>query len=209
MTRVLACLLLLWASLAQGQVRIESDRQGVETGNSFTVRVKAQDLSGIYGMDLALSYPAEQVDPVDAAPDRTGAQVQPAPAWGENAFVAANRFEATNGLHTLVLARIAPADPLSGDLLLWEGRFEATRAGKADFTLNRLEFGTREGEKIQPEISTGSASVNIGSGSATTDTSGSEPPVRDINWLHLALAGLGLVIVVLLVVIYRLSRRSG
>ncbi len=78
-----------------------------------------ENMHGLYGIDVTLTFDATAVNVVDADPDRPGVQIEPGPLFaGRQFFVAENQVtvdEATGqGTVTFAVALLNPSEPIDG-----------------------------------------------------------------------------------------------
>jgi len=96
------------------------------------VDVVAHGMPPVYGAELRLSFDPERLRALDAS-ERQGVQARPGSAWGGDGefFVARNDIDNEAGAVVFAVSRMAPAGPLTGDLVLLSVTF-AVREGPAE-----------------------------------------------------------------------------
>lgn len=134
--------LCLSATVSAEQLLLsELDRDGIRW-----VIVSAEQLQPFYGIDIEMSYSADQLDVVSAV-DNPVAQVTPGALLQQGAFTIVNRVDTKTGTIRYAVSVLNPAPAVEGRGVLFSIPFRAKGKESGEFKIARAETGSRNGEK--------------------------------------------------------------
>lgn len=119
----------------------ELDQDGIRW-----VIVSAEQLQPFYGIDIEMSYSADRLVLVSAA-DSPVSQVVPGTLLNQDAFTIVNRVDVRTGTIRYAVSVLHPASAIEGSGVLFSIPFRAKGKESGEFTIARIETGSRDGEK--------------------------------------------------------------
>jgi hypothetical protein len=130
-------------------------------GQQGTVHLLVEDVQGLYGLELRLTFDPEIVKVTDADPDVFGIQIKPADCW-KNGFVAVNRVENGDGRIDFAATRLRPEQAISGTLEILTITFDSRVIGASALKVVSAILSTREAEEISYRKQAGKIVVDAG-----------------------------------------------
>ncbi len=197
------------------------------TPGEHTVSVFVQEISPVYGADIRLAFDPNVLQVVDAdeATSETIVVAHGDFLTANPEFVLRNQANNQTGQIEYALVLVNPAEPVQGGGLLAQITFRARASAQTEVKLMQAQFGTREGDVIEPALaeavqfsvtSSGETSVELTSAealSSTTfvpnkETEGPEEGAFPIQWLIAGAVVIVLVLFLLIMIVSRQLKRS-
>jgi LysM repeat protein len=162
--------------LAQDTVTtIDPSSSEVAVGATTTVDIRVENVTGLYGAEVHLTFDPAVVEVVDANAGEDGVQIQPGTLLSPD-FTAENAVDHVNGRIDFAIAQMAPHEPVSGSGVLatitLRGKAAGTSALSFSTTLPTLPviLSDRDGEPISTGTQDGSVVVTGGQAPTPTET---------------------------------------
>lgn len=137
----------------------------VPVGGTFTVTLYVEDVQGLYGVDVRLSFDTAILQVVDAAPATAGIQIAPLNTFLQPDFVvrrkACNGVDPTDadctgpGLVWYAATQVSPSEAVSGSGPLAAVTFRRIQPGDTVLKVIHHELVTRQGGSIPSETRDG------------------------------------------------------
>jgi general secretion pathway protein D len=152
----------------------------IRVGQTIDVSAVVQGVSGLFGIDVRLSFNPAVLQVVDADAATPGVQATPGQCPHPD-FVAKN--EADNGAGTVwyAVTQLRPREPFSGSGTILTVRFKAKAGGTSMVTLSSVQLVDANGLEIQRTITSGSQIV----------VPATPPEIPEPGALVLLISGLG------------------
>ena len=132
-------------------VRFDAPSTPVAVGSTFTVKVQLDQVKGLVGDDVRISYDPAVLEVQDADPAKSGIEV----ALGtflKPDFVAQNLVTAEQGKINFVVAQLSPNQPVSGSGILATVTFKAKAAGSSPLTFDLVNLADAAGTPIDHAV---------------------------------------------------------
>ena len=125
-------------------VRVSPDYQEVDPGETFSVAIEIDNVTDLYGFDVAISY-----DPAAIALDRV--------EYGDFLEIGIGLLaDEAPGTARCILSQTSPQEPKSGSGTLCIFYFVAGDSdGESDLTFNLIELSDRDGKILTTETANG------------------------------------------------------
>jgi hypothetical protein len=140
----------------------------VVLNQTMDVAVQVQDVTGLYGVDIAFTFDPAFVEVVDAYPATGGLQV----ALGtflDVGFVFVNTVDNGTGAARFAMTQLNPSQAKNGTGALIVVRLRGKQTGVSPLTLTSVQLAGRDGTRISATLLSGVVEVvNTGSGSTAT-----------------------------------------
>jgi len=147
----LVCLALIpnVEGAAQGDaiVRIVPSESKIWRGQTTTVDVQVEQISGLYGIELHLRFDPTVLQVVDAFPDAEGVQVEPG-AFPKPDFVVQNKVDNTAGTIDYAATQIPPTLPAEGAGTALRVTLVARRAQETTIEFRQFLLADNAGRNI-------------------------------------------------------------
>ncbi|MGQ9501560.1 MAG: LysM peptidoglycan-binding domain-containing protein [Anaerolineae bacterium] len=160
------------AMQAGALVRVQPVNQQVAVGQSATVEIRIENVSGLYAADVELRFNPAILQVQDADPGRDGVQIQPG-NFPSPDFVALNSADNATGVIRYALTQLPPKSPVSGSGLLATVVLRGQAAGTAELTFSIVNLANAQGQQL-PASSQGGTIIVGGGGPPPTLT---PPPI--------------------------------
>jgi LysM repeat protein len=165
--------------LGQGgtTVAVAPAQATIPCGQTAPVEIRINNVTGLYGVDVRVTYDPAIVEVVDANPTAPGIQVQPGnfPEVGNGAgMVQVNNVDPAQGTISYAAIRLNPAEPQSGSGVIATISFKAKATGNSPVSLAWVMLSDRNARPISAEMSNGQITVNCQGTAAPTSTT--KPP---------------------------------
>jgi len=142
-------------------VRIQPVSQQVAVGQTATIEIRIENVSGLYAADVELRFNPAVLQVQDADPGREGVQIQPG-NFPSPDFPAQNSADNAAGVIRYALTQLPPKSPVTGSGLLATVVFRGQAAGTADLTFSIVNLANAQGQQI-PASSQG-GNIIVGGG---------------------------------------------
>ena len=165
------------AAAMQGgtSVIISPASTAIDIGTTTTVEVQVQNVTGLYGVDIRLSFDPAKLEVVDANPGVAGVQIEPGPFLDVNqGFVAQNSADNAAGRINYAMTLLNPASPVDGSGTLMRITFRAKAEGESVISFLSALLSDRPGMQIPATTVPGTITVNP----AVAPTSTPLPPTE-------------------------------
>jgi hypothetical protein len=145
-------------------------------GGMFTVEVRIENVSNLYGADVRLQFDPSVVAVVDASPN-SGTQIYPGPFPDvvSQGFVAANSADNVTGEIHYAATLLRPAAPASGSGVLAQIVFRGLASGASPIRFVNAQLSDPEGVQIQVGTADGMLHVRQPGTPTPTATSTATP----------------------------------
>lgn len=199
--------------------------EGSPTAGEHTVSVFVQEISPVYGADIRLAFDPNVLQVVDAD-ESTPDIIEHGDFLTANPdFVLRNQANNQTGQIEYALVLVNPAEPVQGDGLLAKVTFRARASAQTEVSLTQAQFGTREGEVIEPALAeavefsvTASGETAVEPTSAEASSSTTFLPKEDTTtlvketfsteWLIAGAVAIALVLLLLIIIVWWQLKRS-
>ncbi len=159
--------------LAQGTtVIIDPQSSEVAVGNTTTVDIRIEDVTGLYGAEVHLTFDPALLEVVDGNSGMAGVQIQPG-TFPNPHFLAQNVVDQTAGKIHFAVSQGPGDDPVSGSGVLATITFQGEAAGTSAISFDNILLSDQEGESIAADTQDGSVTVT-GEETATPTATPSE-----------------------------------
>ena len=213
---LIAALLLLFALIAapaaaaQSGTVLRTDPPAISLapGAETSVALRFEEVEGLYGLEIHLTFDPALVEVVDADPDQAGVQIAAA-SWWQDGFVAANVADNETGRIDFAATLINPAEPRSGGDTFATITLRGKSGGSGALAIESAILASREAEVIPAELQDAALTVSgagqSADGAAAADQADGESSGfslrNNIVLIAVALCGLGAFAIALLVVV--------
>ncbi len=179
-----SCLALLLAllfsmpigyGLAQGtKVVIDPSSREMAVEATAPVDVVVENVTGLYGVEIHLTFDPALLEVVDVDPDEAGVQILPGEFLSPDVVVQ-NAVDQAAGRIDLSVSQMLPNEPVSGEGVLATILFLGKVAGTSAINFDSVLLSNQDGEPISADIQGGSVIVVLEETPTPTVTSTSEP----------------------------------
>lgn len=140
------------AGASEGQIRLLANPDTAAPGEIVHVDVVAENLPSVYGVEFKMTYPQNDLEPMDADPESEGVQLDMGNFFGsaDTLYILQNRIRLESGEIFFAASRLNPAPAADGSGLLARLKMKAVSEGKPAIRIEKLRFGTRDGKRIIP-----------------------------------------------------------
>ncbi|HOR00511.1 MAG TPA: cohesin domain-containing protein [Anaerolineae bacterium] len=176
---LLAGLLAAPGAAAQGGALVRPAPALVEVGEGLTaaVQVRVEDVQGLYGYDIRLSFDPAAVQVVDADPSTPGVQVLPGDLLRLD-LVARNTADNAAGTVWLAMAHLNPSPAVDGSGVACTVTLRGVAAGaRSPLAVSYARLATRDGREI-PATTQGAEVHVVGAAQAPATPTPAPPPPR-------------------------------
>jgi hypothetical protein len=215
MTKKLACLGILLimnvvnsvsysAQIRDGELILSLEKRSVlseEEAQELTVtvwvNVEVKDIPAVYGVDVALVFDAQKLQVIDVDKQRPGIQVAVGPFLkADRSFLLRNQADNRAGRFEYTMSLLNPAPEVKGDGLLLQIPIQLVAPSvTAKIAIEKIEFGTRSGDTVIPELKTSELVIGIG-----------EKPTKEFPYLLIAIL-VGVLILLSITVLWVVMRK--
>jgi LysM repeat protein len=155
--------------MAQGTTVLVDPSSGeVVVGATTAVNVRIENVSGLYGFEVHLTFNPALLEVVDADLGKAGVQVQPGTFLSPD-FVAQNQVDQAAGKIDFAVSQMAPSEPASGSGVLVIITFKGKAGGTSDISFGVL-LSDQDGKAINTNTQGGSVTVTGGPSPTPTNT---------------------------------------
>ena len=165
-------------ALADGvTVALVPSAASVPVGSTVTLDIQIQNITGLYGAEVRLSFDPARLQVQDALAYQTGVQIQPGtfpnPADG---FVAVNSADNAAGTIIYAMTLLAPAAPVSGTGVFARVVFQCVAGGSASVIFTSVSLLNNLTQPIP--AATQNATITITGGPSPTTAPPTATPTR-------------------------------
>jgi LysM repeat protein len=148
----------------------------VALGETTVVEVQVQDVEGLYGVDIRLSFDPSKLEVQDANSATAGVQIEPGPFLDvSQGFVAQNSADNTAGRINYAMTLLNPAEPKSGSGTLMRVTFKGIGEGESAISFLSALLSDRPGMQIPATTTGGTITVGPATGPTVTPTATTPP----------------------------------
>jgi len=153
---------------AAATVAISPASTSVALGQTTLVEVVVQNVTGLYGVDVRLSFDPTRLEVQDANPGVAGVQIEPGPFLDvSQGFVAQNTADNTQGRINYAMSLLSPAAPVNGTGVVMRITFKGIAAGQSAVTFASVLLSDRNGTQIPSTTVPGTVTVTAVQPTAT------------------------------------------
>lgn len=156
--------------IAQNQVttvlRLEPEAQQLNVNDSATVQIWVDDVTNLFGFDIALEFNPTILQVQDADPGQDGVQVQPGNLLSAD-IVVRNLVDNGTGNISYIVSQQAPSPAITGTGVLATINFTAIAGGNSDLIFTAAELSDTNGQSIPADRQSGQIIVSQPGGSPT------------------------------------------
>lgn len=148
----------VWGQNTEATLRVLPPALEITAGQTVDIAVAVEDVTELYGFDIAVAYDPAIVEVMDLDPEEDGIQL----ALGvflDPGFVIFNQADNSLGQLRLVMTQLSPSTPKSGDGNLVVIRFRGRQTGQTPLLLLTGELAQRDGTTFEPEWVDGELTV--------------------------------------------------
>jgi hypothetical protein len=130
----------------------------IRVGSTFTAHIRLDNVAGLTGVELQVTYDPAILEVQDADPGKDGVQA----AWGtflKPDFVVRN-LEPSQGTMSLAAVQLPPNQPATGSGVLAAITFKAKAAGSSPLAFDLVNLSTSDGTPIKCALQ--NAEVRVG-----------------------------------------------
>jgi LysM repeat protein len=165
-------------ALADGvTVALVPSAASVPVGSTVTLDIQIQNVTGLYGAEVRLSFDPTRLQVQDALAYQTGVQIQPGtfpnPADG---FVAVNSADNASGTIIYAMTLLAPAAPVSGSGVFARVVFQGVAGGSASVIFTSVSLLNNLTQPIP--AATQNATITVTGGPTATTAPPTATPTR-------------------------------
>lgn len=154
--------------LAQGiTVVISPSSHEIDVGTTTTVDIRIENVTGLYGGEVHLTFDPTLVEVVDADAGTAGVQIQPG-TFLKADFTAQNVVDQEAGKIDFAISQMAPNEAVSGSGVFATVTFQGKASGTSAISFVSAILSSQEGEAISH--STQNGNVVVGATPTPTDT---------------------------------------
>lgn len=181
-TTILALVLvgaLMPAPFAQATttiVRFDPAATTLSIGQTVTVNVRIDDVVGLAGDEIHMSYNPSILEVQDADPAQAGVQITIG-SFLHPDYVALHSVDPAQGKIDLSVLQLPPRPPVSGSGVLATITFKAIGNGTSPLTFNSVLLSTSSAEPIYASLQNGQVTVGGGAGPTPTPAPPTPTPV--------------------------------
>ena len=156
--------------VAQGtMVTIDPQGSEVTVGTTTTVNIRIENVTGLYGAEVHLTFDPALLEVVDANPALDGVQIQPgtflSPDW-----TGQNRVDQEAGTIDFAISQAPPHEPVSDSGVLASITFRGQAAGTGAINFTNAILSDRDAQPISADTQGGSITVTGGETPTPTAT---------------------------------------
>jgi hypothetical protein len=129
-------------------VRFDLPATPVAAGSVFAVKVQLDNVSGLAGDEVRISYNPAILEVQDSDPSQTGVQVK-LESFLKPDFVAQNLVESDEGRVSFAAVQLPPNRPVSGSGVLATIAFKAKTGGSSPLTFDTVLLSGENGTSIK------------------------------------------------------------
>jgi LysM repeat protein len=158
-------------------VSVTPAQSSVDCGETTPVEVRINNVTGLYGVDVRVTYDPAIVEVVDANAASPGIQVQPGnfPDVANGAgMVQVNNVDPAQGTISYAAIRLNPAPAQDGSGVIFTVTFKGKVAGPSPVSLAWVMLSDRNARPIAAELSNGS--ITVACEGTPPPTSTTKPP---------------------------------
>ena len=126
-----------------------------------TADVYIQDVVGLYGADVQLSFDASMVQVLDENPNVSGIQIQPLASFLHPDFVILNAADNVAGTIRYAVTQLNPTSPATGSGSLMRFRFQALQPGSFTIQFLRHDLADRNGQTIANTVASCPVTISV------------------------------------------------
>ena len=138
-------------------------------GATTTVDIKIENVEGLYGAEVHLTFSPELLEVVDAEPGVTGVQIQ-AGTFLSPDFVGQHTIDQAAGKIDFAIAQMPPNEPVSGSGVLAKITFKGKAAGTSPINFITVFLANQGGDEITVAAQNGNITVIAGDTPTPTAT---------------------------------------
>jgi len=189
------------AQIQSGEVILSSEKRSVPSEEAqeqtVWVNVEVKDIPAVYGVDVALVFDAQKLRVIDVDKKRQGIQVAAGPFLkADRFFLLRNKADNRVGRFEYTMSLLNPAPEVKGDGLLLQIPIQLVAPSvTAKIAIEKIEFGTRSGDTVIPELKTSEFVISIG-----------EKPTKEFPYLLIAIL-VGVLILLSITVLWVVMRK--
>jgi LysM repeat protein len=178
------------------KVFIDPSTREIVLGETKKVRIQVENVTGLFGAEVHLTFDPNLLEVVDADADKDGVQIEPGDFLSPD-FMAKNNVDQSTGRIVFAVAQMPPNEPVSGSGVLAKVEFRGKAAGTSALTFSTTQptspviLSDRDGNAISTSIQNGTVIVTVEGAPTATPTptpSGTPGPrthiVRQGEWLY-------------------------
>jgi LysM repeat protein len=180
------------------KVFIDPSTREIVLGETKKVRIQVENVTGLFGAEVHLTFDPNLLEVVDADADKDGVQIEPGDFLSPD-FMAKNNVDQSTGRIVFAVAQMPPHEPVSGSGVLAKVEFRGKAAGTSALTFSTTQptspviLSDRDGNAISTSIQNGTVIVTAAGAPTATPTptptpSGTPGPrthiVRQGEWLY-------------------------
>ena len=139
-------------------VTIDPPSSEVAVGATTTVDVRINNVSGLYGAEMHLTFDPLVLEVVDADEGTAGVQIQPGPFLSPD-FTAQNTVDQGAGKIDFAISQRLPQEPVSGSGVLATITFRGRAANTSDIRFLNVILSDRDGMPISASTQDGTLTV--------------------------------------------------
>jgi hypothetical protein len=140
-------------------VRFDLPAMPVAAGSLFAVKVQLDNVSGLAGDEVHISYNPAILEVQDTDPSWTGTQVAMG-AFLKPDFVAQNMVDSDEGRISFSAVQLPPNAPVSGSGVLATVTFKAKTGGSSPLEFNVVNLADKSGTPIDHAVQNGQIVVS-------------------------------------------------
>jgi hypothetical protein len=128
--------------------RIAPKAPWVRIGKTLVVDLVMEQVNGLYGVEVHLSFDPQVFQVVDAAVDQPGIQIEPGELPFPD-FVVVNRVDNTMGTIDYAVTQMQPREPASGDGIVARVILRAQQAATSPIKVSSFLLANTTGQDIE------------------------------------------------------------
>ena len=158
----LLCSMPAGYGLAQDtMVTIDPQSQDVAVGATTTVDIRIENVAGLFGAEVHLTFDPALLEVVDADSGSAGVQIQPGTFLSPD-FVAKNAVDQATGKIDFAVSQVAPNEPVSGSGVFATVTFRGKAAGTSAVSFDNALLADQGGGAISAGTQGGNVTVTNG-----------------------------------------------
>lgn len=155
---------------AAAAVVVEPASANITVGGNGNFSVKINNVTGMYGADITLTFDTAVLEVQDADAGSPGTQVTVGDCFPAGSQIVRNEANNAQGTVRVAASRVAPAQPVNGSCTVFTFTVKGKANGQSKLTLNPVQVASREGA-IETTPTNGNVVVGSGGGGATATPS--------------------------------------
>ncbi|MFN8483462.1 MAG: LysM peptidoglycan-binding domain-containing protein [Anaerolineae bacterium] len=155
---------------AAAVVLVDPASANISVGGNGNFAVKINNVTGMYGADITLTFDPAVVEVQDADAGSPGTQITLGDCFPAGSQVVRNEANNAQGTARVAASRVAPAQPVNGACTVFTFTLKGKANGQSKLTLNPVQVASREGA-IETTQTNGNVVVGSGGGGATATPS--------------------------------------